>query len=145
MDTTTEDTTASKTGPKPKKLKQGTYMGIEVGRGENKKIIDPLEVEKLASIGLKNSEISEYLEIDDSTLTYNFKRNLIKGRHNLKVSLRQAQIKYALEGSNALLIWLGKNILGQSDSPNTSDANQILPYTDDDAGITMDMDTDAAE
>lgn len=145
MDTTTEDTTASKTGPKPKKLKQGTYMGIEVGRGDNKKIIDPLEVEKLASIGLKNSEISEYLEIDDSTLTYNFKRNLIKGRHNLKVSLRQAQIKYALEGSNALLIWLGKNILGQSDTPNTNDANQILPYTDDDAGITMDMDTDAAD
>lgn len=143
MEDKTEPTTASKTGPRPKKLKEGTYMGIEVGRGDNKKIIDPKEVEKLASIGLKNSEISEYLEIDDSTLTYNFKRNLIKGRHNLKVSLRQAQIKYALEGSNALLIWLGKNILGQSDTPNTNDQNQILPYTDDDAGITMDMDADA--
>lgn len=137
--------TPQKTGPKPKKLKEGTYMGIEVGRAENKKIIDPKEVEKLASIGLKNSEISEYLEIDDSTLTYNFKRNLIKGRHNLKVSLRQAQIKYALEGSNALLIWLGKNILGQSDTPNNSDNNQILPYTDDDAGIVEEKELDAAE
>ena len=29
----------SRTGPRPKKLKEATYVGIEVGRGENKKII----------------------------------------------------------------------------------------------------------
>ena len=145
MDTTTEDTTASKTGPKPKKLKQGTYMGIEVGRGDNKKIIDPLEVEKLASLGMKNSEIAEWFDIDDSTLSYNFKQFITKGKLNLIRSLRQAQIQTALNGNPALLIWLGRNLLGQSENPNTNDANQILPYSDDDAGITMDMATDATE
>lgn len=149
MDEQAQDTTAStqskKTGPKPKKLKEGRYMGIEVGRGENKKIIDPNEVEKLASLGMKNSEIADWFGIDDSTLSYNFKQETIKGRLNLIRSLRQAQIKYALEGSNALLIWLGKNILGQSENPNSTDQNQILPYTDDDAGIVEDRELDATE
>lgn len=124
-------TTKKKTGNKPKQLVEGTYQGIEVGRGENKKIIDPKEVQKLASIGMKNSEIAEYLDIDDSTLNYNFKQYLTKGRHDLKVSLRRAQISLALSGNATLLIWLGKNILGQSDSPLDSDANQPLPWTDD--------------
>jgi len=120
-----------KTGNKPKELVEGTYLGIEVGRGESKKVIDPKEVRKLASIGMKNSEISEYLEVDDSTLAYNFKQELIKGRHDLKCSLRQAQIRLALSGNAPMLIWLGKNILGQSDSPLDSEANAPLPWTDD--------------
>ena len=124
-------TSKKKTGNKPKQLVEGTYLGIEVGRGDNKKIIDPKEVEKLAAIGMKNSEIAEYLDIDDSTLGYNFKQELAKGRHNLKVSLRKAQISVALGGSVPMLIWLGKNILGQSDSPIDSEANAPLPWTDD--------------
>lgn len=117
-----------KTGNKPKQLVEGTYLGIEVGK--DKKIIDPKEVEKLASIGMKNSEIAEYLNIDDSTLSYNFKQELIKGRHNLKVSLRKAQISLALTGNATMLIWLGKNILGQSESPFDSEGNAPLPWDD---------------
>lgn len=143
MEETTRNTSTStepkRTGPRPKKLKEGTYMGIEVGRGDNKKIIDPKEVEKLASLGMKNSEIADWFGIDDSTLSYNFKQEITIGRLHLIRSLRQAQIKYALEGSNALLIWLGKNILGQSDSPNNNNDNQILPYTDDDEGIVEEL------
>lgn len=124
-------TSKSKTGPKKKVLVQATYTGIEVGRGENKRVIDPREVEKLASIGMKDREIAEYLDIDDSTLAYNFKPILVKGRHNLKISLRRAQISVALGGSVPMLIWLGKNILGQSDSPLDSEANAPLPWSDD--------------
>jgi len=123
-------TSKKKTGNKPKQLVEATYTGIEVGRGENKKVIDPKEVEKLASIGMKNSEIAEFLDIDDSTLGYNFKQQLTKGRHNLKVSLRRAQLSLALSGNATLLIWLGKNILGQSDSPFDSEGNAPLPWDD---------------
>jgi hypothetical protein len=117
---------------KLKKLIEGTYVGIEVGRGDSKKIINPKEVEKLASIGMKNSEIAEWLDIDDSTLNYNFKQNLTKGRLQLNQSLRQAQIRLALGGNATMLIWLGKNILGQSEQPFNSDANTPLPWQDDD-------------
>jgi hypothetical protein len=122
------DTAASKTGPKPKKLKEATYTGIEVGRGENKKIIDPNEVYKLASIGMKNSEIAEWFGIDDSTLNYNFKQQLLKGKLNLNQSLRKAQISLALSGNATMLIWLGKNILGQSENPVDAEANAPLPW-----------------
>lgn len=133
MDDNDPDTATSprkKTGPKAKKLVEATYQGIEVGRGENKKVIDPKEVEKLAAIGMKNHEIAEYLDIDDSTLSYNFKQQLTKGRHQLKSSLRRAQIELALNGNATMLIFLGKNLLGQSDNPIDSEANAPLPWQD---------------
>ena len=118
-----------KTGPRPKTLKTGTYQGLEIGRGERKRIVDPEEVQKLAAIGMKNSEIADWFDVDDSTLRTNFQRELQKGRLELQMSLRRAQIKYALAGSNPLLIFLGKNLLGQSDQPNqTQIDNQILPW-----------------
>lgn len=123
-----DNSTPKKTGPRPKKIVEATYKGIEVGRGENKRVVDPREVRKLAALGMKNSEISEWLEIDDSTLAYNFKQELIKGRSQLNQSLRQAQITLALSGNAVMLIWLGKNILGQSDNPNDSGANAPLPW-----------------
>lgn len=131
MSENASNATPKKTGPKPKKLVEATYTGIAVGRGENKKVIDPKEVRKLAAIGMKNSEIAEWFDIDDSTLTYNFKQEIIKGQHELKQSLRKAQISLALNGNAVMLIWLGKNILGQSENPTNSDANAPLPWTDD--------------
>jgi hypothetical protein len=125
------DTAASKTGPKPKKLKTATYTGIEVGREPNKRVIDPNEVYKLASIGMKNSEIAEWFGIDDSTLSYNFKQELLKGKLNLNQSLRKAQISLALSGNATMLIWLGRNILGQTENPFNSEDNQPLPWSDD--------------
>ena len=125
------DTATSKTGPKPKKLKEATYQGIEVGREPNKKIIDPNEVYKLASIGMKNSEIAEWFGIDDSTLGYNFKQELLKGKLNLNQSLRKAQIQLALSGNATMLIWLGKNILGQSENPFDSESSGPLPWNNE--------------
>lgn len=118
-----------KTGNKPKQLTEGTYMGIPVGR--DKKIVDPKEVYKLAAIGCKNQEIADWFGIDENTMTYNFSEQLIKGRENLKQSLRKAQISLALNGNAVMLIWLGKNILGQSDNPTNTDANAPLPWNDE--------------
>lgn len=125
------DIPASKTGPKPKKLKTATYTGIEVGRGENKRVIDPKEVRKLAALGMKNSEIAEWFGIDDSTLSYNFKQEITKGKLDLSQSLRQAQIRLALSGNATMLIWLGRNLLGQSENPFDTDANAPLPWNDE--------------
>jgi hypothetical protein len=136
MEEQTPDTSApkkKKTGPKTKLLVEATYTGFEVGRGEKKKVIDPKEVEKLASMGFKRSEIAEYLDVDDSTLSYNFKQELAKGQMNLKQSLRRAMIHNAVINYNATIqIFLAKNILGMSDSPLDSEANAPLPWSDED-------------
>ena len=73
------------------------------------------QVQKLASFGLTNKEIAEALGYDDSTLKRKFEIFLIKGKANLKQRLKNKQIQVALGGNVVMLIWLGKQYLGQTD------------------------------
>jgi hypothetical protein len=121
-----------KPGPKPGGT-WGTKMveGRVVGR--DNKVIPPDEVEDLAAIGCTNTDIARWFGIDDSTLLYNFKQELIKGRENLKISLRRAMLKNACVNLNAAVqIFLAKNMLGMSDQGMTTDNSKVLPFTDDD-------------
>jgi hypothetical protein len=36
-----------------------------------------------------------------------------------------------MSGNHTMLIWLGKNMLGQSDSPINEEDQSILPWSDD--------------
>ena len=117
-----KDTTKRKTGTK-------TVEGVVVGRDMT--VIPPEEVYKLANIGCKDTEIADWFGIDGNTLRYNFSAELTKGRIALNMSLRRAQINTALSGNPTMLIWLGKQYLGQSDAPIDTDANQILPWVQD--------------
>jgi hypothetical protein len=121
----------AKTGPKPKDLVTVEVTGYEVGRGMTKKVVFDEDVFKLAAMGCSNAEIARWFDIDESTLAYNFNTILAKGREQLKQSLRRAQIKLALSGNAVMLIWLGKNLLGQSDTPTNADDRQPLPWTDE--------------
>jgi len=40
-------------------------------------------------------------------------------------------LKMALNGDRTMLIWLGKNILGQSENPIQIDDNQVLPWLEE--------------
>ena len=121
----------SKTGNKPKQLRAMETLGYQVGRGLRRKIVNPDDVFKLAAIGSSDREIARWFDIDEATLRYNFNESLIKGREEVKMSIRQAQLKLALGGNAVMLIWLGKNLLGQSDTPDSADTNKILPWSDD--------------
>ena len=123
----TEPTTPKRDPNKPRKEGEKTVTGVVVGR--DKSVIPPEEVYKLAQIGCKDKEIAEWFGIDSNTLRYNFSVELLKGREALKHSLRRAQINVALNGNPTMLIWLGRNLLGQSEMPMDSDSNQILPWT----------------
>jgi hypothetical protein len=118
-----------KTGPKPKELVAAEYKGIAIGR--EKVVVDPVEVQALAALGCTDNEIANWFGVVAQTLRQNFVAELIKGREEVKQSLRRAQLKTALGGNATMLIWLGKNILGQSDNPNDSDSNAPLPWTDE--------------
>ena len=77
--------------------------------------INPLTVEKLARIGCKNTEIAAFLDCSVDTIEKRFSGELRKGRENMKTSLRRWQLKAAKAGNVAMLIWLGKQYLEQSD------------------------------
>ena len=124
-------TTKKKTGPKPKDLITVEVTGYEVGRGITKKVVFDEDVYKLAAMGCTDSEIARWFDLSESTLKYNFSDIIAKGREQLKQSLRRSQIKLALSGNATMLIWLGKNILGQSENPTDNEANAPLPWQDD--------------
>ena len=114
-----------KTGPQwGEKIVQGMIVG------RNSAVVPPQEVEDLAQIGCSDRDIAEWFGITDSTLRYNFSDYLTKGRQSLKQTLRRAQIKTALTGNATLLIWLGKNILLQSDNPTNTEDLRPLPWHD---------------
>ena len=116
-----------------KNPKMGTITkeGLVVGRGDNKRIIPPDEVEKLALLHCTNKEIAEFFGITVKTLEYNFAEKIQKARNVTKQRLRRAQLEVALKGNVPMLIWLGKNILSQSDAPLDGGDLAPLPWTDD--------------
>lgn len=85
--------------------------------GRPKLQLDEKLIENLASIGCKNSEIAVIVGCSEATLCTNYLNVLEKGRANLKVSLRRWQIEAAKRGNIAMLIFLGKQILKQSNDP----------------------------
>lgn len=109
-----------------------TKEGLTVGRGANRKVVPPDEVYKLAALGCSMEEICEWFQINRETLKYNFSDYIAKGRSELKQRLRRAQIQTALDGNATMLVWLGKNILGQTDNPTNSEENQPLPWSEKD-------------
>jgi hypothetical protein len=120
----------SKTGNKPKQLVAIEVFGYEVGRGNRKRIVNPDDVYKLAALGCNNKEIATWFDINKDTLQYTFGDIIEKAREDLKMRLRQAQLKLALGGNAVMLIWLGKQILGQTDQPINTESNAPLPFND---------------
>lgn len=84
--------------------------------GRPKIDIDPFNIEKLAEQGMKVTEMAALLNVSTDTIHRNFAAELIKGKAALKQTLRMSQIHAAtIEGNPTMLIWLGKQYLGQND------------------------------
>lgn len=77
--------------------------------------INAVDVYKLAQMGCTLNEIADFHLVDVNTIRRRFKKELLKGKADLKQRLRKAQINYALKGNATLLIWLGKQLLNQTD------------------------------
>lgn len=77
--------------------------------------IDPDQVEKLAAIGCTMGEMASIMSCSVDTLERRYAERIEKGRSNRKMRLRHKQTQVALEGNVVMLIWLGKQELGQSE------------------------------
>ena len=77
--------------------------------------IDTEEVQKLAKYGMTNVEIADFFGCDESLIRKSYSEYLTKGRAKMKLRLRQLQWKSAEKLNAVMLIWLGKQMLGQSD------------------------------
>mgnify|MGYP000291077337 CR=1 FL=1 len=112
---------------KAKKPREDTLEvnGIRVGDT----VIDPETLYKLASIGASNRELADWFGTSESQIRYYFTQYLQKARAALNMKLRRAQLKVAIEKENpALLIFLGKAMLGMSENAVTSETEKTLPW-----------------
>ena len=82
-----------------------------------KKEIDSEKVEQLSSFGCTNTEIASFFNVSERTIRRSYAEYLTKGRDKGKIRLRQMQWKAAEKGNVTMLIWLGKQVLGQTDQP----------------------------
>ena len=77
--------------------------------------IDKTQVEKLAGLGCTNTEIASFFGCSPDLIEKSYSEYLVKGREKGKIRLRQLQMRAAEQGKVAMLIGLGKQMLGQTD------------------------------
>ena len=88
-------------------------------------------VRKLASIQCTDEEIAAGLGCSQDTLARGRKREpdldaaILEGRANGRMSLRRAQYRKAMERNPAMLIWLGKQVLGQRERADLEDMDEM--------------------
>jgi len=87
--------------------------------------IDARQVEKLAALRCSNIEIAAFVGCDRKTLYNRFSPEIDKGHQSGKERLRTLQWKSAENGNVAMLIFLGKNLLGQSDRRELTGAASV--------------------
>lgn len=94
---------------KPGKRVRYTYTKL-TERDEN-------QFRLLATAGCTVEEIGAIMEVAPNTIERNPKISqiIIQGKQNLKMNIRKKQIEVGLAGNPQMLIWLGKNLLGQTE------------------------------
>lgn len=84
-----------------------------------KKVISEKQVLELARIHCTVAEMAAVLDCSKDTLERRFAALIEKGRSDGRTSLRRKQFDAATRGKGnvTMLIWLGKQHLGQTDKP----------------------------
>ena len=85
-----------------------------------RKSIDEDKLVLVASLGLTTAEIAAVMDCSADTLERNWKRQMALGKDKCRASLRRKQYELAMAGNPTMLIWLGKQILGQKDKSELS-------------------------
>ncbi len=78
--------------------------------------IDAKLVAKKVAQGAKVTEIADFFEVSTDTIYRNYAAQLAKGRGERNLTLREYQFNAAAQGNSTMLVWLGKQYLGQTDN-----------------------------
>ncbi len=116
--------------------------------GRPKKEFNLKQFEKLCGIQATKSEIAHWFDMSEDTVENKcaefyqstFSAIYKKFSEGGKISLRRAQFKKALDGNVPMLIWLGKQVLGQKDKaefdPSEALKGKLVITSDDNKSPT---------
>lgn len=94
--------------------------------GRPRKQIDPEELVRLIEVGCPVTECAYILGCSVQTLYNNFP-TVIKGEQAYRnFSLRKKQFEMAMAGNVTMLIWVGKQLLGQRESPIVIEDGELV-------------------
>ena len=88
--------------------------------GRPRKRVDAKLIEELAKIMASRAEIAAIAGCSVSTLDRRFDAAIKRGNDHAKASIRRRQFECAMAGNVTMLIWLGKQWLGQRDKTETT-------------------------
>jgi hypothetical protein len=96
--------------------------GARRGAGRKPVYIDLLELEKLCSLNCTDEEIAAFFSVTTRTIEKRRKQPkfadaMNRGKAKGRISIRRAQMKLLESGNGTMGVWLGKNLLGQRDTP----------------------------
>lgn len=94
-----------------------------------KKELDGEQIRELAGFGLTAAEIAAFLRCSQDTIERRFADVIKAGRDNLSASLKRRQVMLALDGNVAMLIWLGKQYLGQREKVEHKQSDEGISIT----------------
>jgi hypothetical protein len=111
-----------------KNIKRGekTVIGRIVGRA--KTVIPEDEFYQMACLFSSWKDFSEYYGVPESTLRDNFRDLYIKARQTTKRKLRSKMLETALNGDRVMMIWLSKQWLDMTDTPEKGSGSDVLPW-----------------
>lgn len=92
--------------------------------------LDRKQIWKLACMQCTLREIADVMDVSHETIRKHFSDLIEQGHSVGKQSLRRAQFEKAMNGSDRMLVWLGKQYLSQQDAPKDNDDNLPLPWED---------------
>jgi hypothetical protein len=95
-------------------------------RGRPKVELPRKSIEEMAARGCTVEEIAGILGVHRNTITANFSAEVALGRNRLADQLRTKQVDLAMKGSVPLLIWLGKQYLGQRDKAEQTIREEVV-------------------
>ena len=87
--------------------------------------IDTKQLEKLAAFGCTDTEIASFFGCSTDLIRKSYSENLTKGRDAGKIRLRKLQWNAAEKGNVTMLIWLGKQVLGQVEKSEVKWENPV--------------------
>ena len=97
----------------------------KAGIGKNGYQLNTQVILALASCACSLDEIAERFNVHRNTIDHNpsYKEAYNRGIASCKMNLRAKQYKRAMDGDVPMLIWLGKQMLGQKDKQELTGAN----------------------
>ncbi len=94
--------------------------------------LDKELISRLSSIMCSYEEIAMVMDTSVDNLQKRYKDIIERGRAEGKMGIRRAQYSKATKDKDVrMLIFLGKNYLGQEDAPKETETNEPLPWPED--------------